>query len=417
MGWRNLNRSRGEGRHRSGGRSALRVRGGVSYALDSARIFLYGVGVGRGKKNKRVESLAASKPVPIEPEVLGADPVDPLGSVPGGAAGVAPLGEIEPGIEILPPETDPIEVEADLAAFEDEPDGGDEERPERGIVRYDSLAAYLREIARYPTLTREEEHALAVKYREDKDIEAAYKLVSSNLWLVVKLARDYERAARSLLDLIQEGNIGLLEAVKNFDPYRNVRFPSYAVWWIKAYIIRYVIANWRLVKLGTTQAQRKLFFNLKKEKEKLEREGFFPGPKLLAEKLNVKESEVVEMEQRLGGSDVSVDAPLKDDSDSSLLSVMSTGELSAEDALAKKQLQGMILKGIEEFASTLNPKEAIIFRERMLSEEKATLQDIAEKLSLSRERIRQLENRLRDKLKTFLLERYGTALEQAEFEF
>jgi RNA polymerase sigma-32 factor len=189
------------------------------------------------------------------------------------------------------------------------------------------------------------------------------------------------------------------------------------VWWIKAYIIRYVIANWRLVKLGTTQAQRKLFFNLKKEKEKLEREGFFPGPKLLAEKLNVKESEVVEMEQRLGGSDVSVDAPLKDDSDSSLLSVMSTGELSAEDALAKKQLQGMILKGIEEFASTLNPKEAIIFRERMLSEEKATLQDIAEKLSLSRERIRQLENRLRDKLKTFLLERYGTALEQAEFEF
>jgi len=389
----------------------------VSYTLDSARIFLYGGGVKRGKKNKKDADLAVATPNALDPEVVAADPLDPPESSAESYADVVPLGEIEPGVEILPPEEDPVEVDADLSALEDEVEIEDDERSEPGIVRYDSLAAYLREISRYPTLSREEEHSLAVQYREDKDIEAAYKLVSSNLWLVVKLARDYERAARSLLDLIQEGNIGLLEAVKNFDPYRNVRFPSYAVWWIKAYIIRYVIANWRLVKLGTTQAQRKLFFNLKKEKEKLEREGFFPGPKLLAEKLNVKESEVVEMEQRLGGSDVSVDAPLKDDGESTLLSVMPTGELSAEDVLAKKQLQGLIRKGIEEFASTLNPKEAIIFRERMLSEEKATLQDIAEKLSLSRERIRQLENRIREKLKGFLVERYGAALEQAEFEF
>ena len=389
----------------------------MSYTLDSARIFLYGGGVKRGKKNKKDADLAVATPNALDPEVVAADPLDPPESSAESYADVVPLGEIEPGVEILPPEEDPVGVDADLSALEDEVEIEDDERSEPGIVRYDSLAAYLREISRYPTLSREEEHSLAVQYREDKDIEAAYKLVSSNLWLVVKLARDYERAARSLLDLIQEGNIGLLEAVKNFDPYRNVRFPSYAVWWIKAYIIRYVIANWRLVKLGTTQAQRKLFFNLKKEKEKLEREGFFPGPKLLAEKLNVKESEVVEMEQRLGGSDVSVDAPLKDDGESTLLSVMPTGELSAEDVLAKKQLQGLIRKGIEEFASTLNPKEAIIFRERMLSEEKATLQDIAEKLSLSRERIRQLENRIREKLKGFLVERYGAALEQAEFEF
>lgn len=359
------------------------------------------------------DAFRASK----EPEVLPADPED-------GAAEIdfdpppspAEFVEVEPGLEVLPAEVEPGSGDDGLP--DSLPDGDDESGLDDsgGLVRYDSLAAYLREISRYPALSREEERALAVRYYEKKDIDAAYKLVSSNLWLVVKLARDYERAARSLLDLIQEGNVGLLEAVKNFDPYRGVRFPSYAVWWIKAYIIRYVIANWRLVKLGTTQAQRKLFFNLKKEKEKLEREGFYPGPKLLAEKLNVKESEVVEMEQRLGGADVSVDAPLQDEGDTSLLSVLSSGERSAEDILAQKELRALILQGISDFASTLNEKEAIIFRERMLSEEKATLQDIAEKLSLSRERIRQLENRIREKLKAYLLDRFGSAIENAEFE-
>lgn len=371
----------------------------------------------RAKKNKRDADLTAQNPVLIVPEVVSAEDVDPPTEEASGPIFREPLGEVEPGVEILPAEDDPATLDGDLPDSDEGGLGSTEDEGGRGLVRYDSLAAYLREISRYPALSREEEHALAVRYREEHDIEAAYKLVSSNLWLVVKLARDYERAARSLLDLIQEGNIGLLEAVKNFDPYRNVRFPSYAVWWVKAYIIRYVIANWRLVKLGTTQAQRKLFFNLKKEKERLEREGFFPGPKLLAEKLNVKESEVVEMEQRLGGSDVSVDAPLKEDSDSSLLSVLPTNELSAEEALARKQMSALLLKGIEEFATTLNEKEAVIFRERMLSEEKATLQDIAEKLSLSRERVRQLENRIRDKLKAFLVERYGPAIEQAEFDF
>ncbi|MCB0336716.1 MAG: sigma-70 family RNA polymerase sigma factor, partial [Bdellovibrionales bacterium] len=170
------------------------------------------------------------------------------------------------------------------------------ESKSREVVSYNPLTAYLREMRNFPKLTREEEKELAVQYRENKDLEAAYQLVSSNLWLVVKIARDYEKAARSLLDLIQEGNIGLMEAVKNFDPYRGVRFPSYAVWWIRAYIVRYLIANWRMVKIGTTQAQRKLFFNLQKEKEKLERDGFYPGPKLLAEKLEVKEKEIIEMQ-------------------------------------------------------------------------------------------------------------------------
>src|SRR5512143_843295 len=167
------------------------------------------------------------------------------------------------------------------------------------LVRYDPLQRYLAEIRKYTLLSREEEHRLAVRYKEHQDIEAAYRLVTANLRLVVMIARNYQRAFRTLLDLVQEGNVGLMEAVKNFDPYRGVRFPSYAVWWIRAYIIRYVINNWRMVKIGTTQAQRKLFFNLQKEKDRLEAEGFRAGPKLLAQHLDVKEAEVVEMEQRL----------------------------------------------------------------------------------------------------------------------
>jgi RNA polymerase sigma-32 factor len=286
----------------------------------------------------------------------------------------------------------------------------------RDVVPYSALNAYLREMRRYPQLSREEEHELAVQYKELGDIEAAYKLVSSNLWLVVKIARDYERAARSLLDLIQEGNIGLMEAVKNFDPHRGVRFPSYAVWWIKAYIIRYVIANWRMVKIGTTQAQRKLFFNLQKERDKLEREGFYPGPKLLAERLDVRESDIVEMQQRLGSPDVSVDAPLGDESsDLSLLSVIPSKAISAEDALVKKEMSQLISEGFEKFTKTLNTKENAIFEQRLMNESKATLHDLSEELGISKERVRQIEVRVKEKLKAFLLEHYGQAIEQLDF--
>lgn len=317
-----------------------------------------------------------------------------------------------PVIEVLPVEA-PVEVlpvEDELVEPEDHPGSS-----ARDVVPYDPITAYLREIRRYPPLGREEETALAVKYYENQDLEAAYKLVSHNLWLVVKIARDYERAARSILDLIQEGNIGLMEAVKNFDPYRGVRFPSYAVWWIRAYIIRFLIANWRMVKIGTTQAQRKLFFNLMKEKEKLEREGFRPEPKLLAEKLNVKESEIVEMEQRLGSPDLSVDAPFQEDSDGSLLSLLPSGEISAEDLLAKKQFREMLMGSLKEFTSMLKSTERIIFEKRLLAEEKATLQELSDQLSLSRERVRQIENRIKERLKQFLLERWEDLVTAMEY--
>ncbi len=274
------------------------------------------------------------------------------------------------------------------------------------VVPYDPLRAYLREIRQIPKLSVDEEKALAINFLKDGDLQKAYKLVSSNLWLVVKIAREYEKVAKNILDLIQEGNIGLMEAVKNFDPNRGVRLPSYASWWIKAYIIKYILANWRMVKIGTTQAQKKLFFNLSKEKAKLEREGFSATPKLLAEKLNVKESEVIEMQQRLGNSELSVDAPLADDEHSDLHSVLSTQALNAEQLLLRDELDALIKKALTEFAVSINQNQRVILQERLLLDNKKTLQELADQLNISVERVRQIENQVKDKLKTFLKDNY-----------
>jgi RNA polymerase sigma-32 factor len=353
------------------------------------------------KKAKRStpQEKSAEQPVQVlEGEVLPAEPSSDEDKVAIAGEGEGELLEVSP---------------EDLSLGESE-DGVEEEprvEVERGVVPYSPLDAYLAEIRRFSPLTREEEHAAAVDYHKTKSPDAAYKLVSGSLWLVVKIARDYERVARNVLDLIQEGNIGLMEAVRNFDPYRGVRFPSYAVWWIRAYIIRYIIANWRMVKIGTTQAQRKLFFNLKKESDRLEREGIYPSTKLLAERLDVKEGEVVEMSQRLGGSDMSFDAPLQDDNDSTLLSVIPSGGDSAEEQLAKKQLQNTLLSGLAEFESGLSDKEKLIFKGRVVSEEKQTLQELSDALSLSKERVRQIENKLRDKLRVFVAKKLGSELD------
>jgi len=245
---------------------------------------------------------------------------------------------------------------------------------------------------------------LALRYHQHHDVEAAYSLVASNLRLVVMIARDYQRASQNLLDLIQEGNIGLMEAVKNFDPYRGVRLPSYAVWWIRAYIIRYIMNNWRMVKVGTTQAQRKLFFNLQKEKDRLEREGIVAGPKLLAERLDVKEREVVEMEQRLSGGDLSIDAPVGDgEDDARLVDFLPSGEQTTEKQVADAQFQGLLSEKISKFGETLDGKERVIFERRLLSDGPETLRELGEEFGISRERVRQLESRLKKRLKAFLM--------------
>ena len=196
--------------------------------------------------------------------------------------------------------------------------------------------------------------------------------------------------------------MGLMEAVKNFDPYRGVRFPSYAVWWVRAYMIRYIMNDWRMVKIGTTQAQRKLFFNLQKEKEKIEAEGLTPGPKLLAQRLNVKEDEVVEMEQRLASRDLSVDMPIGDDDEATLLNFLPDDKQSPEEQFAETQYSDLLREKMELFAKNLKDKELVIYRERLLNEEPLTLREIGEKYGISRERVRQIEERVKKKLKIYL---------------
>src|ERR687891_1715426 len=283
-------------------------------------------------------------------------------------------------------------------------DVGDDEVAKSGkaLVAFDPLQRYLAEIRRFPVLSREEEHKLAVEYKEYGNLEAAYKLVMGNLRLVVMIAREYQKALKSLLDLIQEGNMGLMEAVKNFDPYRGVRFPSYAVWWIRAYMIRYIMNDWRMVKIGTTQAQRKLFFNLQKEKEKIESEGLTPGPKLLAQRLNVKEDEVVEMEQRLANRDLSVDMPIGEDEEATMLNFLQDNKQSPEEQFADAQYRELLRQKMEQFAKGLKDKELVIYRERLLTEDPVTLREIGEKYGISRERVRQIEERVKKKLKTYL---------------
>ena len=290
------------------------------------------------------------------------------------------------------------EIDFPKEVIDSEEDGG----ADKALVTFDPLQRYLAEIRRFALLSREEEHRLAVDYKEYGNVEAAYKLVTANLRLVVMIAREYQKAFKNLLDLIQEGNMGLMEAVKNFDPYRGVRFPSYAVWWIRAYMIRHIMNDWRMVKIGTTQAQRKLFFNLQKEKEKLEAEGLTPGPKLLAQRLNVKEDEVVEMEQRLASRDLSVDMPMGDDEEATLLHFLPDQKDSPEEQIAETQYQQLLREKMEQFAGALKDKELVIFRERLLNEEPLTLREIGEKYDISRERVRQIEERVKRKLKTFL---------------
>lgn len=270
---------------------------------------------------------------------------------------------------------------------------------------YDPLRAYLEEIKRYPLLSREEETQLAIRYKEKGDLEAAYKLVTSNLRLVVKIAMDFQRHwMQNLMDLIQEGNIGLMQAVKKFDPYRGYKFSYYASFWIKAYIIKFIMDNWKLVKIGTTQAQRKLFFNLRKEKERLEAQGIEASPKLLSQRLDVKESEVTEMDMRLASGEISLDAPLDHDSTDTHKAFLPSRDIPVDDMLADAEAKAILHEKLKRFREGLKDKEAVIFDHRLLTDEPMTLQEIGDQFGISRERIRQIESRLKKKLKAYLEE-------------
>ena len=272
----------------------------------------------------------------------------------------------------------------------------------KAIVKSDPIQSYLNEISRYRLLTRDEEIILGKRIQEEGDQEAAYIMTTSNLRLVVKIALEFQRIwMQNLLDLIQEGNIGLVQAVKKFNPYKNVKFSYYASFWIKAYILKFIMDNWRMVKIGTTQGQRKLFFRLKKEKQRLIEQGFDPKPKLLSERLGVSEKEVVDMDQRLANWDLSLDEPLKNDSNTERIEFINVESDSSEDQVAKKEIEDILHTKVNKFKKTLNDRELDIFNRRIFSDSPQTLQEIGERYSISRERVRQIENNILKKMKAY----------------
>ena len=266
------------------------------------------------------------------------------------------------------------------------------------MERLDPMAAYLREVQRHPLLTPEQTHELAAKFVETQDPAIAAQLVTANLRLVVKIAYEYRRAYKNIMDLVQEGNIGLMQAVKRYDPYRGVKLSSYAAWWIRAYILRFILNNWRLVKLGTTQAQRKLFFNLRKKKAELQAMGIDPTNEEIAKQLNVPESDVAEMDVRLAANEKSLDAPVGDADGRAIARVdmMPATGAGPETQMADEELQSLLKDKLAEFRKTLDGKEKdlAIFDQRLIADDPLTLQDLGDKFGISRERVRQLEQRL-----------------------
>ena len=275
--------------------------------------------------------------------------------------------------------------------------------PERGLDAGDSLSRYMAELRRHAPISREEEHGLAVRWREHGDVEAARRLVLSNLRLVVKIAMEYRRSWTNLLDLVQEGNLGLLQAVQRFDPEQGVKLSSYAAYWIRAYILKYLIDNIRMVRLGSSRAERKLFFRLNREKRELERQGFEPEPRLLAERLDVTEQDVEHMQRRLAEGELSLDAPLTSgEPDRSFGDLIAAGGESAEDQVGDEELRSVFLAKVHEFAAGLDARERRIVDARILAEEPKTLQELGEEFGVTRERVRQLESRLVARLREYL---------------
>jgi RNA polymerase sigma-32 factor len=312
-------------------------------------------------------------------------------------------------------ETEPLQAELspDAGKLEDYLEPKDEVQIDpTELVRYDPLKRYLLEISRFAPLTREEEHRMALLYQEG-DREAAYRLVTSNLRLVVKIAMIYQKVYRNILDLIQEGNIGLIQAVKRFDPFRGTRLPTYAAWWIKAYIIKFLLDNSRMVKIGTTNTRRKILMNLSREKRELESKGITPTPQLLARNLGVEESEIIEVEQGMSGPDISLDAPVKGDSDLRIVDTLSLVEESVDEKIARGEFRELIQDKFAEFEHTLSERERVILNNRLIAESPQTLQQIADVYGVSREAIRVAEKKLIAKLKNYMTDSFKDVREIA----
>lgn len=274
-----------------------------------------------------------------------------------------------------------------------------EEKKEKHLpVRNDPLKAYLSQLRNYPVLSLEEERKIARLVFENHDPVAAEKLTLSNLKLVVKIAMGYYNMYHNILDLIQEGNVGLLHAVKKFNPYKGTKFSTYAQFWIRAYMMKFIMDTWSMVRLGTTQGQRKLFYRLNKEKRRLEQLGIYPAPKVIAQALRVKEEEVKEMDARLTWNDVYLNSPANDDGSETLMDMLADDE-DVEYVVMEKEKQYVLAKRIKEFTATLNKKEACVMNKRLMAEEPLTLEQIGEEFCISRERVRQIEREVLKKAK------------------
>ena len=308
-------------------------------------------------------------------------------------------------------EREPSEV-SELAEERERERDSDSEADERGLARFDALQAYMREVQRHPLLSADEEHKLAVQYQKTEDRDVAARLVSANLRLVVKIAYEYRRAYRNMMDLVQEGNIGLMQAVKRYDPYRGVKLSSYAAWWIRAYMLRFILNNWRLVKVGTTQAQRKLFFNLNKEKARLTAMGIEPSHAEIAKRLNVSESEVTEMDRRLSRADASLDATVSeaDGRSTTRLELMPSSSATPDQIAEGTEFSELLQTELAKFRTTLKGKDLEIFDKRVVADEPLTLQELGDQFGVSRERVRQLEARLMGKLRDHLRQNFGDAV-------
>ncbi len=360
-------------------------------------------------KPGRASRRAAKAEVPPEEEGL-----DTSTSSSEGEEGGAEESEAEREEELA---EDPEAVTAEIVDEDDAPKSVPEgELAEAGpIERFDALQTYLREVQRHPLLTPEKTHELAVKFIETQDPALARVLVTANLRLVVKIAYEYRRAYKNIMDLIQEGNIGLMQAVKRYDPYRGVKLSSYAAWWIRAYILRFILNNWRLVKLGTTQAQRKLFFNLRKKRAELTALGIDPTNAEIAKQLNVPEQDVAEMEVRLQSSEKSLDAPVGDAEGRAISKVdmMPSSAEGPETLMADSELHGLLKEKLAEFRKTLEgkDKDLAIFDQRLVADDPLTLQELGDRFGISRERVRQLEQRLTGRLRDYLSAEMGDAVE------
>ncbi len=291
-------------------------------------------------------------------------------------------------------------------------------RPPTGMRSKDLLNFYLSEVRRYPLLTPEEEKEYAVRFVESGDREAAERLVTANLRLVIKIAFQYHRQWANVLDLIQEGNVGLVEALSRYDPSREIRFSSYAQYWIRAMILRFLLDNFRLVRLGSTRAGRKLFFQLQKERDRLMKEGIKPTSRMIAESLGVAEHEVDAVDQHMRAPALSLHAPAGDDPEGRTLSevVPERDPHDPEDSAARSELSSIVQDKLQQFAENnlRDDRERTIWEQRMIATDPVSLSSLGEHFGVSKERIRQVEARMKKKLKAFLEAELG---DEIDFEF